>query len=447
MNWFERAVFYQIYTLGFCGAPLGNDGVLQNRICKVSEWIPHFKKLGIDAIYFCPVFESNSHGYDTRDFRQIDCRLGSNKDFKEVVKNLHNNNIKVVLDGVFNHTGTNFWAFEDVKLHRENSQYKDWFYIDFSKQGGYGSPFYYEGWERHFELVRLNLKNPNLANYLLDLIKFWMNEFDIDGLRLDVAYALDEGFIKRLRNEIKPLKADFLLLGEAIHGDYNNLVNDEMLDSCTDYVCYKGLYSSFNDGNLFEIAYSLRRQFGAEGIYKEKQLLEFADNHDVSRLASILKNKSHIQLVYSLLFAIGGNPCIYYGSEWGAEGVRSEKDDKAVRPYFENPQENELTQYISKLIKIRKENETLINGSYNEIFVRNQQLIFERQSQANRHCGIDTQSPSGKFLICINSEPNEYSAEFNYPPFEAIDLLTNAHIDFKGSLKLLANSAMYLLIS
>ena len=186
-DWAQSAVFYQIYPMGFCGAPFENDGVAVNRIQKVKEWIPHLEKLvkewiphleklGIGAIYFSPVFESDTHGYDTRDYTKIDCRLGTNQEFKEVCEALHRAGIRVVLDGVFNHVGRGFWAFQDVKEKREASPYKDWFHINFGGNSGYDDGFWYEGWEGHYELVKLNLQNPAVVDYLLDCVGGWMED-------------------------------------------------------------------------------------------------------------------------------------------------------------------------------------------------------------------------------------------------------------------------------
>ena len=268
--WSTESVFYQIYPLGFCGAPKENDGVLVPRIRKVTKWIPHLKRLHADAVYFSPVFESDRHGYDTRDYTKIDCRLGSNADFAEVCKTLKESGIHVVLDGVFNHVGRGFWAFRDVLEKREQSQYKDWFYIHFDGNSNYNDGFWYEGWEGHFELVKLNLENPQVTDYLFSCIRGWIEEFGIDGLRLDVAYCLSPNFMRKLRAFCDSVKPDFFLLGEILFGDYKCIVNPEMLHSCTNYECYKGLYSSFNDLNLFEINYALNRQFGKENhaIYK-----------------------------------------------------------------------------------------------------------------------------------------------------------------------------------
>ena len=135
--WAYESVFYQIYPLGFCGAPFENDGVQEHRILKVLDWIDHIKELGCDAVYFSPVFESDTHGYNTRDYSKIDCRLGTNEDFKQVCEALHKAGIKVVLDGVFNHVGRGFWAFKDVLEKRWDSPYKDWFNINFDGNSNY----------------------------------------------------------------------------------------------------------------------------------------------------------------------------------------------------------------------------------------------------------------------------------------------------------------------
>lgn len=401
--WATNSVFYQIYPLGFCGAPKENDGQLVPRIRKVVEIIPHIKKLNIDAIYFSPVFESDCHGYDTRDYTKIDVRLGSNEDFAFVCKTLKENGIKVVLDGVFNHVGRGFFAFQDVLQNRENSIYKDWFHISFEGDSCFNDGLWYEGWEGHFELVKLNLENPKVIEYLFSCIKMWIEEFNIDGLRLDVAYCLEESFMRKLREFSNSVGEDFFLLGEVLFGDYNRIVNDEMLHSCTNYECYKGLYSSFNDMNLFEIAHSLNRQFGKEGsaIYKGKHLLSFADNHDVIRVASILKEQKHLPLVYALLFGMPGIPCIYYGSEWGITGVKDKNSDDDLRPEIKAPEWNDLTTLISSLALIRKEHKSLIFGEYKSVVLTNRQLIFEREFE-------------GELIwVAVNADSSEYYARFN----------------------------------
>lgn len=432
--WATNSVFYQIYPLGFCGAPKENDGQLVPRIRKVVDIIPHIKKLNIDAIYFSPVFESDRHGYDTRDYTKIDVRLGSNEDFAFVCKTLKENGIKVVLDGVFNHVGRGFFAFQDVLQNRENSIYKDWFHISFEGDSCFNDGLWYEGWEGHFELVKLNLENPNVIEYLFSCIKMWIEEFNIDGLRLDVAYCLEESFMRKLREFSNSVGEDFFLLGEVLFGDYNRIVNDEMLHSCTNYECYKGLYSSFNDMNLFEIAHSLNRQFGKEGsaIYKGKHLLSFADNHDVIRVASILKEQKHLPLVYALLFGMPGIPCIYYGSEWGITGVKDKNSDDDLRPEIKAPEWNDLTTLISSLALIRKEHKSLIFGEYKSVVLTNRQLIFEREFEGER------------IWVAVNADSSEYYARFNSSASGvATDLLSDEKVYLKDGYMLPPYSLFY----
>lgn len=424
--WANESVFYQIYPLGFCGAPFENDGQLQHRILKVMDWIPHMKKLGINATYFSPVFESDTHGYNTRDYRKIDVRLGTNEDFKQVCSALHQEGIRIVLDGVFNHVGRGFEPFKDVCRNREASRYVSWFHrIDFGGNSPYNDGLWYEGWEGNYDLVKLNLQNEEVVQYLLESIRYWVEEFEIDGLRLDVAYSLDEGFLRRLRDYTLGLKKDFFLLGEMLHGDYNRLMNDQMLHSATNYECYKGLYSSFNSMNLFEINHSLLRQFGPENwtLYKGKHLLSFVDNHDVTRIASILQNEHHLPLIYALMFGMPGIPCIYYGSEWGTKADKRE-GDPALRPCFETPQWNELTTFISRLSIIKQNSPALCYGDFRSVLLTNRQCIFERKTEEER------------IWVAINAEEREFEAHFDAGCEKAVDLLTGTVQDFNGGSRL-----------
>lgn len=431
--WAYESVFYQIYPLGFCGAPYENDGVLEHRILKVKDWIPHMKKLGINAIYFSPIFESDTHGYNTRDYRKIDVRLGTNEDFKEVCDALHENDIKVVLDGVFNHVGRGFGPFQDVVKNREHSAYINWFYrIALDGNSNYNDGLWYEGWEGNYDLVKLNLKNEDVVRYLLDSVKQWIDEFDIDGLRLDVAYSLDEGFVRRLHDFTAELKADFYLLGEMLHGDYNRLMNDAMLHSATNYECYKGLYSSFNSMNMFEIVHSLLRQFGPENwtLYRGKHLLSFVDNHDVTRVASILSNEKHLPLIYAMMYGMPGIPCVYYGSEWGAK-AKKEEGDPALRACFERPEWNELSDFISRLSEAKKNSEALNYGAFRSVLLTNKQCIFERKSEHER------------VLVAINADSEAFTAHFDAGCGMAVDLISGENHDFGGGSLMPAYSAAF----
>ncbi len=378
--WIDEAVLYQIYPLGFCGAPEENDGVPAHRLGKVLDWIPHLKWLGVDGVYFSPLFESDRHGYDTRDFFRVDTRLGTNEDLRAVCDALHANGIRVILDGVFNHVGRGCPQFQDVLRNREASSYRDWFFVRFDGDNCYGDGLSYEGWEGHFELVKLNLRNPAVREHLFAAVRFWVEQFGIDGLRLDVAYSLDREFLAALRSFCDGLKPDFPLIGEVLFGDYNLLVNDRMLHSCTNYENYKSLYSAVNSDNLWELSYSLNRQFGPEQwcIYRGKHLLTFADNHDVTRIASILRDQARLPLVWVLLLTEPGIPTIYYGSEWGVTG-RKEDGDGALRPCPSVPERNALTEHIRSLIHLRKSDPIWSHGGYRNLLQGNLSLTFARE--------------------------------------------------------------------
>ncbi len=430
--WAYESVFYQIYPLGFCGAPFENDGVVEPRILKVLDWIPHMKKLGINAVYFSPVFESDTHGYNTRDYRKIDSRLGTNEDFKEVCGKLHENGIRVVLDGVFNHVGRGFAQFQDVLKNREHSPYLNWFHINLGGNSNYNDGLWYEGWEGNYDLVKLNLRNEEVIRHIFDSVASWIEEFDIDGLRLDVAYCLDHDFVRRLRSFTDGKKEEFFLVGEMLHGDYNQMMNDGMLHSATNYECYKGLYSSFNSMNMFEINHSLMRQFGPENwtLYKGKHLLSFVDNHDVSRIASILTNEKHLPLIYAICFGMPGIPCVYYGSEWGAKANKSE-GDPALRACFAEPVFNGLSEFISKLAEAKKNSEALNYGAFRSVVLTNKQCIFERKTDRER------------VLVAVNADGESYTAHFDAGCGTAVDLISGESHDFGGGSELPPYSAYF----
>ena len=387
-HWSQDAIFYHIYPLGLCGAPKRNDfsSPPQPRLDQIREWIPHMHGMGFNAIYLGPLFESGTHGYDTADYYHVDRRLGTDQTLVRLVNDLHTGGLRVVLDGVFNHVGRNFWAFQDVLKNGQNSPYCGWFQgLAFGGRSPFGDRFTYEGWNGHYELVKLNLQNPETRQHLLEAVGHWIRDFGIDGIRLDVADSLDLEFQKILSSYSRGLHPGFWLMGEVIHGDYRRWVNPETLDSVTNYECYKGLYSSLVDKNYFEIAYALNRQFGEQGFYRDLPLYNFADNHDVDRVASSLQKPEHLYPLYGLLFSMPGIPSVYYGSEWGLQGTRTPGSDTALRPHLdlasiqhEAPQPG-LPAVIQRLAHIRHDSRALRMGDYRQLFVSHEQLAFSRQ--------------------------------------------------------------------
>lgn len=417
MAWYDSAVFYHIYPIGLCGCKHENTGESENHFDKLNEWAKHAADIGCTAIYIGPLFESEGHGYETVDYRMVDRRIGTNEDFKQFVKNCHKMGVKVIVDGVFNHTGRGFFAFQDLKQNRENSRYRDWYCnVNFWGNNEYNDGFSYDNWGGYNLLVKLNQRNPEVKNYIFDSVRMWVNEFDIDGIRLDAADVLDHQFMHDLRQVTDSLKHEFWLMGEVIHGDYSRWANSGMLHSVTNYELHKGLYSGHNDHNYFEIAHSIKRLLGICG---STRLYTFADNHDVARIYSKLNNKAHIFNVMILDYLVPGIPSIYYGSEFGIDGPKTKGDDWILRPSlelkdFDKPQYKPLIELITKLGRLKKELPELTYGDYRELYLQTRQFAFARV--------LDDKA----VIAVLNNDDNTAHMEINLPigASQAIDLLS-----------------------
>ncbi|MDB5101719.1 MAG: tRNA(adenine34) deaminase [Cyanobacteria bacterium RYN_339] len=381
-HWGHDAIFYHVYPLGMLGAPQRNDfrAAPTARLRQLEQWIPHWQALGINALYVGPLFESTTHGYDTVDYFQVDRRLGTNADFAALTRALHAAGIRVIVDAVYNHVGRDHFAFQDVRKHGQASRYCDWIAgLRFDKRSPCGDPFTYDTWHGAYELVKLDLKNPEVRDYLLQATAAWMQEFDLDGLRLDAADCLDEGFLRALSTFCRARKPDFWLMGEIVFGDYTKWANPDMLDTTTNYDAYKGLYSSHNDRNYFEIAHTFERQFGAKGLYNGLSLYNFVDNHDVNRIATQLKHKAHLVPLHVLLFTMPGAPAIYYGSEFAVPGKKAPTSDVPLRPALPLPAApHELATLIGRLAQLRQGLAPLRRGTYVPLHVANEQFAFAR---------------------------------------------------------------------
>ena len=386
MKWYDGAVFYHIYPIGMTGAPRTNTFEAgEHRLNKLLDWLPHIKAIGCDAIYIGPLFESVAHGYETADYKKLDSRLGDNNDLINFVKACHEIGIKVIVDGVFNHVGREFFAFKDLKEHRENSAYRDWFKnIHFDWNNDYNDGLYYDSWDGHGTLVNLNHQNPAVREYFLDVARFWISEFNIDGIRLDAADVLDFTFMSELRSVTDSCKQDFWLMGEVIHGDYTRWVNENMLQSVTNYWLHKALYSGHNDHNYFEIAHTVKRCTDM-GMHIANAFYNFVDNHDVARIYTKLNNKNHFAPVHVLLYTLPGKPSIYYGSEFAIEGEKKPYADDILRPelnfedYKTALESNENTKLIAALGNMRISNPWVGEAGYRELLLTNRQYAFLRE--------------------------------------------------------------------
>lgn len=387
MAWYDEAIFYHIYPLGLTGAPKENAyGEPEHRLNTLLPWIDHIKSIGCNAIYIGPLFESVGHGYETTDYKKLDCRLGDNQDLKNFVAECHKKDIKVIFDGVFNHTGRDFFAFKDIKEKREGSQYRDWYCnVNFGGNNEYNDGFCYENWGGYNLLVKLNQRNPAVKDYICDVVRFWVSEFDVDGIRLDAADVLDFDFMKTLRHVANEVKPDFWLMGEVIHGDYSRWVNEGTLHSVTNYQLHKALYSGNNDHNFFEIAHTVKRlyEMGSSNPNGFK-LYNFVDNHDVERIYTKLNNKAHFTPVHILMYTLPGIPSLYYGSEFGIEGKKEKFSDASLRPalnledYKNALTDNSFTALIAALGRTRQQSKALSYGDYRELKLMNRQYAFSR---------------------------------------------------------------------
>ena len=400
MAWYEEAVFYHIYPLGLSGAPKENSyGEPVHRLADMKVWIDHIKECGFNAIYIGPLFESVGHGYETTDYKKLDSRLGDNEDLKDFVATCHEKGIRVIFDGVFNHTGRDFFAFKDIKENRENSRYRDWYCnVNFWGNNEYNDGFSYDNWGGYNLLAKLNQRNPEVRDYICDVIRFWVSEFDVDGIRLDAADVLDFDFMKALRHVANEVKPEFWLMGEVIHGDYCRWANSDTLHSVTNYHLHKALYSGHNDHNYFEIAHTVKRLNDMGGL----KLYNFTDNHDVERIYTKLNNKKHFAPAHILSYTLPGVPSMYYGSEFGIEGKKERWSDDSLRPqlnyadYRDAIKNNPCTTLIARLGKVRQEVKALSYGDYRELLLTNRQYAFSRN-----HDGVSV-------VVTVNNDDSDY---------------------------------------
>ncbi|MCR4580002.1 MAG: alpha-amylase [Treponema sp.] len=452
MNYnFSDKIFYHIYALGLGNCQKRNDFSCPpgDFFQKLEGDLDRIKALGVNALLIGPIFESTAHGYDTLDYFHVDRRLGNNESFRHFCKVCHEKGFVVCLDAVLNHTGRDFFAFKDLQAKGSQSQYKDWYKnLRFDRRSCMGDCFDYDGWAGCMDLVKLDVDNLQVQQHLFSAVKMWIEDFAIDGLRLDAADVLSKSFLDRLGCFCRTLKEDFYLVGEVVHGDYNEWARPGRIDSVTNYQIYKALWSSLNDGNFFELSYNLNREYSSEdGIYKNILLYNFVDNHDVNRLGSVLKKpQKNLYLLYGLLFAIPGIPSIYYGSELALRGERGQWDDYNLRPALP-PFSASIPEYlkaefnadflapaISLFSKIRSENLALQKGAFRIEYTSNLQFAFWREWE------------NEKILIIANSDSLEALIKLDLPQGNYKNLLDGKLYhsnDFKGLQ--LAASSFYIL--
>lgn len=412
-HWSEQALLYHVFPLGALGAPYQNPGGPPvSRLLSFSDWIDPVAETGADTLLLGPLWESGSHGYDTYDYTTLDRRLGTNDDLTKVLQQWKARGFRLVFDAVFNHSGRQFFAFADLLKNGPDSPYVNWYKgVDFTRQSPFGDPFTYQAWNNYYKLAKYNLKNPQVKAYLFGVVKTWIETWDADGLRLDAADVMDKVFLRELGEYCRRLKPDFWLLGEVVHGDYRQWAPGAGLDSVTNYELYKALWSCHNTGNYHELAHSLNRQFGPEGLYRGLHLSTFGDNHDVSRLASQLHNPAHLYPHALLTATVPGLPTIYYGSEGGLAGKKAPTSDQPLRPalqardlyHLPHPPLRELW---GRLAHLRRQEAALRTGHYLEAWVSPRQFAFWRLP---RHEGRPV-------LVAVNADQQPAVLDVTVPP-------------------------------
>lgn len=332
MAWYENAVFYHIHPLNLCGCGHEDTQSAGSHFDVLMQWAEHAKKLGCNAIYIGPVFESDAHGHGMIDYHNVDHRIGTNEDFKQWIARCHSLGLRVIVDGIFTHVGRGFFAFDHLRRHGKKSVYRDWFAnVTFSRDNIYGDGFSYENWGGYNRLVKFNLHNPWACDYHFDTVRLWINEFDIDGIRLDAVDEWDYDFVKELKKTADSLKPDFWLMGELIQEDYVRWVNDKMLHAAVNTELNRELYCVHNGGSYESLAktiQSIEKQSGRAKLYT------YLDNHDDSRVHDKLNNAEHQYLLTMLLYTLYGYPSVNCGSEFT---LRSYAGNKKVEPAADEP--------------------------------------------------------------------------------------------------------------
>ncbi|MGN6444630.1 alpha-amylase family glycosyl hydrolase [Amnibacterium sp.] len=368
---FEDVILWHVYPLGFTGAerdrPEGSP--VHHRLPQLTAWLDHVIGLGANGLQLGPVFDSETHGYDTRDHLRIDPRLGDEADLRALVAAAHGRGIRVVLDGVFNHVGRSFPMFR--RAEEGDPEAERWFV-----RSGAG----WADFEGHSALVALNHDEPAVLEHVVRVMRYWLDA-GIDGWRLDAAYAVPTGFWRRVADAVHASHPDAWLLGEVIHGDYPAFVRDSGLDSVTQYELWKAIWSALNERNLWELAWSLGRH---RDMVESFLPATFVGNHDTTRIASRLEDERHLAHALTVLFTVGGTPVVYAGDEEGFRGVKEDRagGDDAVRPRFPDdpgglPSSGEAVRRLhQRLIALRRRKRWLAHGRYEQLHVENDVLVY-----------------------------------------------------------------------
>ena len=376
-DWVNETIWYQIFPERFCNGDKSNDpeGVRPWKSEKITDHrayyggdlqgiidkVPYLRDLGITGLYLTPIFEANSnHKYNTKDYRKVDPAFGTNETLRQLVDICHGAGIRVMLDGVFNHTGTDIPMWQDVMEKGQDSECADWYMINewpvtlghSTKDGRFYSFAFSD------QMPKLDTNHPAVQQYLLDIVQFWMEEFDIDGLRLDVGNEISHRFLKQLRYMTKAKKPDFYFLGEIWHDSMDWLRGDEY-DAVMNYPLSTAInnFWVFDDWKKEEFEYAINKSFTTYMQQANDVLFNLLDSHDTDRLMHRLGNDLDVfyqQL--AVLYAMPGSPCVFYGTEIAMEGAH-DPDCRRCMPWdeIEAGLYDERINELRQLIALRKQ--------------------------------------------------------------------------------------------
>ncbi len=382
-GWVEHAMWWHVYPLGFVGAEreaLPADAPVAHRFAHLTAWLDHVVELGLSGIALGPVFSSQTHGYDTVDHLAIDRRLGTEEDFDALVAAAKDRGLRVTVDGVFNHVGRDFWAFQLVLRDGPSARTASWFHLDWPDGAGPGTEPGYRDFEGHHSLVALDHDEPAVVDYVAGVMNHWLDR-GIDGWRLDAAYALSPSFWARVLPGVRDQHPEAYVFGEVLHGDYAAFVAESGVDSVTQYELWKSIWSSLNDANFFELDWTVTRH---QELLEAFVPLTFVGNHDVTRIASRLTDRRHLPHTLALLMTLGGTPTIYAGDELGMTGVKEERagGDDAVRQQFPatpgelSPDGAAAYRLHQELIGLRRRNPWLHTARTEQLTCTNTTLVL-----------------------------------------------------------------------
>ena len=376
-GWIDHTIWWHVYPLGFAGAPIrptAEERALSPRLDRLLPWLDYLIELGANGLALGPIFQSESHGYDTVDFFRIDPRLGDDTTFDRLATACRERGIHLMLDGVFNHVGTGHPLFQ-AALAGKDPDAETMFRIHRTETG-----VHYDDFEGHQALPALNHDSPAVADRVADVMCHWLQR-GASAWRLDAAYAVKPEFWARVLPRVRAEFPDVWIVGEVIHGDYPDIVRRSGMDSVTQYELWKAAWSSLLDGNFFELDWCLKRHNNFLASFVP---MTFIGNHDVTRIASRIGNDK-AALAATILFTVGGIPSIYYGDEQAFRGVKTDREggDDEVRPAFPDtpsalsPLGEPMRRIHHDLIGLRRHNPWLVNATTTPVHLENRTFAYD----------------------------------------------------------------------